>query len=194
MENTGVELLVGQAERQAAVNSLVQQGRTSQIRGLEGFDENGLLAAGATPRLPGGRPATEMHRLLDHAYEEYGSKLGDKAPDLMPNRRTTNGVAAFTDLKPEDVTAWHHSTVTSARNFFNTPRLDQNGVDQAPANREQMLRAYSQATQSPATRAKLSLDQVTRVRQVLNDAQAAGFADANVINNINDMYTTLGGV
>ncbi|HVI68825.1 MAG TPA: hypothetical protein VM581_00015 [Magnetospirillaceae bacterium] len=182
---TGQVMSVTHSDQQAAINSLVQQGRTSQVRGLEAFGG----ARGA-----GGAATSDMHTMLDHAYEDYGSKLADKAPDLMPDRRTTEGLAAFTDLKPDDVSQWHHSTVSAARAYYSTPHLDAGGVDQSPAYRDQMLRAFSQATQSPTTRSKLSLEQVTQAREILHDAVASGQpVDPIVSGHIETTYTQLGG-
>jgi len=191
MAPTGVEVRVGEAERQAAINNLVQQGRTSQLRGLEATAARG----------PGGQPVTEMHRMLDEAYQEHGAKLADKAPDLMPNRRASEGLAAFTDLKPEDVTAWHHSTVDAAAGWYGST-VDARGnalttpqINERVASRDQMLRAFSAATQNTSTRSKLSLEQVTRTRAMMNDALASGATvDGTVQNHINKMYTDLGGV
>lgn len=194
---TGQSVQVNEAVRQAAVNQLVQQGRTNQIRQLEtydaatdtsaNFDRTTGTYSGGTSRGAGGVATTDLHNLLDHAYEDYGSKLSDKAPDIMPSRRTTDGVAAFTDLKPEDVAKWHYSTAESARVFYNQPGRD--------TDRDQMLRAFSQATQSPTTRSQLSLDQVTRVRDILHDANASGTpANPAIANQIEATYTQLGGV
>lgn len=182
---TGQVMSVTHADQQAAINNLVQQGRTSQVRGLE-------LAGGA--RGAGGAATSDMHTMLDHAYEDYGSKLADKAPDLMPDRRTTNGLAAFTDLKPDDVSQWHHSTVAAARAYYASPQLDSSGIDQAPAYRDQMLRAFTQAAQSPSTRSKLSLEQVAQVREVMRDAIASGRpVDPGVRTEVNNTYRAMGG-
>lgn len=200
---TGTTMQVNRAERQAAIEELVKQGRVGELRRLE---------AVGPARGPGGRPNpnNELHELLDEAYKEHGGKLGDKAPDLMPNRRATNGVAAFTDLKPDDVTGWHHSTVSAARNFYSTSRMVEDvdpatglGLgtfhDQAPADREQMLRAFGQATTVPSAKSKMSLDQVRQVRNVLRDAQAAAIASGTVFDTttagqIETMYKDLGGL
>lgn len=206
---TGRTIQVTDAVRQAAVNNLVQQGRTSQIRELETYDEatgtsyDRVTNTGGIQRGAGGVATSDLHHLLDHAYEDYAGKLSDKAPDLMPSRRASEGLAAFTDLKPEDVSAWHHSTVTAASDWYGATTTGPGGTGAAltPAEiarrasaRDQMLRSFSQATRNPSTRSKLSLDQVRQVRTMMNDAIAAGHpVDPTVQNDINNTFTALGG-
>lgn len=190
---TGVRMQVTQAERQAAINSLVQQGRVGRLRDLERTGP--ARGPGGTPN-----PDNELHHMLDEAYTTIPNKLGDKAPDLMPNRRATNGVAAFTDLQADDVAGWHESTVSAARDFFNTQRLDAagnvvqiGGRDANLVERERMLRALSQATQSPTTRSRLSLEQMRQAREIMRDARAAGFTDRTVMGQIETAYRQMGG-
>lgn len=205
---SGQMIEVTHADRQAAINNLVQQGRTSEIRRLEGFDVNtgaSTTPAGRAP-LPGiarrdgqGGAVTDLHRMLDHAYEDYGSKLGDKAPDLMPDRRTTLGMAAFTDLKPDDVAGWHHSTAAAAGRWYGaTTDAQGNALDAATittrqTERDRMLRSFATASQNSSTRAKLSPDQVARVRDIAQQAVTAGTYDRTTVNQIQDVYEQMGG-
>lgn len=174
---TGVSLQVGHAEQQAAINALVAQGRVGRLRDLEAVSARG---AGGTPR-------TELHHMLDEAYTTTSNKIGDKAPDLMPNRRATNGVAAFTDLQPKDVSAWHQSTVLAAEHYYNA-------APAGNAEKDQALRAFSEAAGNTSTLASLSPEQVTNFRNMMERHIAAGnVVSNNVRTAINDAYTRKGG-
>lgn len=203
---SGQTIAVTHADRQAAINNLVQQGRTSEIRRLEGFDVNTgdaipRAVPGAARRDAQGGAVTDLHRMLDHAYEDYGTKLGDKAPDLMPDRRTTLGGAAFTDLKPDDVAGWHHSTVSAASRWYGATAdaqgnaLDAATITQRETDRDRMLRAFATASQNSSTRAKLSPDQVARVRDIAFQAYNGGTGtyDRTTIDQIQDVYEQMGG-
>jgi hypothetical protein len=174
---TGVGLQVGHAEQQAAINALVAQGRIGRLRDLEAVSARG---AGGTPR-------TELHHMLDEAYTTTSNKIGDKAPDLMPNRRATNGVAAFTDLQPKDVSAWHQSTVLAAEHYYNA-------APAGNAEKDQALRAFSEAASNTSTLASLSPEQVANFRNMMERHRAAGNAVPNNVRTaINDAYTRKGG-
>lgn len=201
-ERLGRSVEVTEAVRQAAVNGLVQQGRTGQVRDLETYDEatgtvhNYNTRQGGHLRGRGGAAETDLQRMLDHAYDDYGTKLSEKAPDLMPNRRASEGTAAFTDLQAADVAAWHASTVTAADRWYTATR-DAGGAALTPAEitrrqneRTRMLRSYAEATRSPGTRQKLSLDQATRMRDIAAAVLPAGDVTRAAIEEI---YTALGG-
>lgn len=194
--NTGQTMLVTAADRQAAMNKLAETGRVSPLRRLEAFSATATQAnPNNVARGAHGAPQTEMQRMLDDAYKEYGAKLGSKAPDLIPDRRSTDGYAAFTSVNPSDASQWHHSTIGAARNYYNNPQAAPDG---APVNvnqeRSQTLRSFSTASQSPATRQNIDIDQATQMRAMMQEAQAAGTdLPQNVIDNINDIYTHLGG-
>lgn len=189
---TGTTMQVGRAERQAAIEELVKQGRVGRLRDLEATGP--ARGIGGQPN-----PNNELHEMLDEAYKEHGSKLADKAPDLMPNRRATNGTAAFTDLKPADVADWHESTVEAANRWYTATA----GADGTPltaaelaerrTEQARMVRAFADATRQPGTRSKMSRQQVERVRAVMADATAAGatFDQATVVDAINDTYNAL---
>lgn len=173
---TGQIMTVTGADRQAAINNLVQQGRVGRIRGLEGLQGRGQ----------GGAPTTDLHHMLDEAYKDYGSKLGDKAPDLMPSRRVTQGLAAFTNVKPKDVTDWHESTVSEAERYYNS-----SGNIAAQAD---TLRAFGEASDNPTTLAQLDREQVTNFRNMMKRYQNAGhFIDQRTAGLIDLAYEKKGG-
>lgn len=179
-QKTGVTIKVTEPEKQAAINSLAQQGRIKKLRELEAVSSRG----------PGGTPQTQLHHMLDEAYKTPGNKVADKAPDLMPNRRATEGTAAFTDLQMKDVAAWHSTTFAAANDFYSNPAAHGMSASDASAEREKMLRSFSLATQNTATANSLSIDQVKAAKAIM-DAHPP--TDATVIDNINGMYEKLGG-
>ncbi len=144
-------IVVTEAARQAAIEGLMQQSRIKILRGLE---------ADGGGRGPGGSARTELHKVLDDAYEQYGSAIKDKAPDLLPNRRASEGKAAFTDLQPEDTAGWHSTTYDTSERYYQT----------APAGaveRRQMLGATAAAMRSPAMRSKFNASKMESLRAIV---------------------------
>jgi hypothetical protein len=167
---TGVQMQVSESEQQAAINALVAQGRVGRLRRLEAVSSRG----------PGGTPQTRLHRMLDEAYSG-GGKVTDKAPDLMPNRRATEGAAAFTKVQPNDVATWHESTVSEAERFYDT-------TGDRGAQQETLL-AFAVAASNPSTLAQLDPDQVRNFRNMMRRYQASGGAiSADAERKINDAY------
>lgn len=192
---TGEQIQVSEAVRQAAINNLVQQGRTGQVRELE--------AAGGG-RAPGGVARTDLHNMLDHAYEDYGQKIAEKAPDLAPSRRASNGAAAFTDLQAGDVTKWHHSTIDAAEGWYTSPTMVDPTTNQVvpitaaertsrQAARRQMLNSYKIAL-GTEQRSSIGVDQIRHLERIFRAdptlAADPSMADAHAA--IMDRYNEVG--
>jgi hypothetical protein len=189
---TGQTIQVTEATQQAAVNSLVQQGRVRPLRNLEGelmgrdpvtgLDVVNPAAAGTGGRRgPAGQPTQAIHEVLDRAYEEYGGKVAEKAADMAPSRRASGGSAAFTDLKAEDVVSWHETTVDAAERYYADPaRAGATAVD----DRNQMLRSFVAAIKEPSLRGKIGPTQIQALqRAIASNPGSLSTADVKVVSD-----------